>query len=71
MRDLEMRSSWTTLVGPKSNSNCPFKRQVRRGYRRRDRHGGEGHVKMDSLQRMERWDHKEQLEPPEARRGKE
>lgn len=55
-----MRSSW---VVPKSNDQCPYKRQKRRG------HGREDHMKIET----EIWkiQHKEQLESPEARKGKE
>lgn len=44
--NLEMRSAWSTPVAPKSNHNCPCKRQVRRRYWCR-----EGHMK--TRQRLE------------------
>ena len=44
LKDLEMRSSLITCVGPKTNDQCPYKRQKRT----RHRHRGEGHVNTEA-----------------------
>lgn len=66
IKDLEIRSSWMTQMGPKSNEKCSYKRKTRRRHRRR-----KGHMKMEVDIEVTQSKTKEYLEPLEAESCKE
>lgn len=66
IKDLEVRSSWITHVGPKSNDKCPYKRQKTEGAEKK-RRPCEHKSRVWSFTATA----KKPLEPPEAGRGEE
>ena len=64
VKSLEMRSSWATEVGPKSNDKCLYKRQ-----KRKPRHRDKSVWKW--RQRLKQYIHRDCWKPPEAEKVKE